>query len=100
MTVLERKELRPMLVAKYPREKTYLLPVLHFIQEEFDFIPEWTLQIVSWHLKVPASEGMVRQQVIQISSFLLMTDKLSEYAQGCHAGTWEERVYMISYPLF
>ena len=56
MIVLERKELRPMLVAKYPREKTYLLPVLHFIQEEFDFIPEWALQIVSWHLKVPASE--------------------------------------------
>ena len=56
MIVLERIELRPMLVANYPREKTYLLPVLHFIQEEFDFIPEWTLQIVSWHLKVPASE--------------------------------------------
>ncbi len=54
--ILERKELRSILTSSFPREKTYLLPVLHYIQDEFDFIPEWALQIVSWHLRVPASE--------------------------------------------
>ncbi len=56
MITLERKELRTILTASFPSEKTYLLPVLHYIQEEFGFIPEWALQIVSWHLRIPASE--------------------------------------------
>jgi NADH:ubiquinone oxidoreductase subunit E len=40
----------------FPRERTHLLPALHFLQHEFGYLPGWALQIVSWHLRVPASE--------------------------------------------
>lgn len=53
---MDRKELRPILIARFPRQRSMLLPVLHYVQEEFGFVPDWTLQIVSWHLRVPASE--------------------------------------------
>ena len=53
---MERKELRPVLIERFPRQRSMLLPVLHYVQQEFGFIPDWTLQIVSWHLRVPASE--------------------------------------------
>ena len=40
----------------FPRDRTYLLPALHFLHGEFGYLPGWALQIVSWHLRVPASE--------------------------------------------
>ncbi len=53
---MERNRLRPTLRDMFPRERTYLLPALHFLQHEFGYLPGWALQIVSWHLRVPASE--------------------------------------------
>ena len=53
---MERSELRPILRQKFPRERTYLLPALHYVQHELGHLPEWALQTVAWHLRVPASE--------------------------------------------
>jgi NADH:ubiquinone oxidoreductase subunit E len=53
---MDQQELRPLLRRKFPRERTYLLPALHFLQHEFGHLPGWALQTVSWHLRVPASE--------------------------------------------
>ena len=53
---MQRSELRPILQEKFPRERTQLLPALHYCQEELGYLPEWALQIVSWHLRIPASE--------------------------------------------
>ena len=53
---MERNQLRPTLREMFPRERTHLLPALHFLQHEFGYLPGWALQIVSWHLRVPASE--------------------------------------------
>ena len=52
---MEREELRPILRQKFPPHRTYLLPALHFLQEEIGHLPEWALQVVAWHLRVPAS---------------------------------------------
>ena len=40
---------------KFPPHRTYLLPALHFVQEELGHLPEWALQAVAWHLRTPAS---------------------------------------------
>lgn len=52
---MEREELRPVLRRKFPPHRTYLLPALHFLQEELGSLPEWALQVVAWHLRTPAS---------------------------------------------
>ena len=52
---MERDELRPILRQKFPPHRTYLLPALHFVHEELGHLPEWALQIVSWHVRTPAS---------------------------------------------
>ncbi len=38
------------------RSRDNLLPVLHYLQHEHGYLPEWALQVVGWHLRVPASE--------------------------------------------
>lgn len=49
--------LRRTLRERYPdRGRHNLLPALHFLQHEHGFLPEWALQVVGWHLRVPASE--------------------------------------------
>ncbi len=53
---MEQSELRSMLRQKYPRERTHLLPALHLVQHELGHLPDWALQVVGWHLRVPASE--------------------------------------------
>ena len=53
---MNRSDLRPILREKFPPERTYLLPALHYLQEEFGHLPDWALQTVAWHLRVPASE--------------------------------------------
>ena len=53
---MERGELRPILRQKFPPERAYLLPALHYLQHELGHLPEWALQVVGWHLRVPASE--------------------------------------------
>ena len=52
---MEREELRPILRRKFPPNRTYLLPALHFLQQELGHLPEWALQVVAWHLRTPAS---------------------------------------------
>ena len=41
---------------RFPRERRYLLPALHYIHDEFGYLPEHALQTAGWHLRVPASE--------------------------------------------
>ncbi len=49
--------LRSALRNQFPdRNRSNLLPVLHFLQHEHGYLPEWALQVVGWHLRVPASE--------------------------------------------
>ena len=57
----ERRErqsrLRRLLRGQFPdRNRDNLLPVLHLLQHEHSYLPEWALQVVGWHLRVPASE--------------------------------------------
>ena len=51
---MQPSELRPMLRQMFPPERAYLLPALHYLQEELGHLPEWALQVVGWHLRVPA----------------------------------------------
>lgn len=51
-----RNELRAALREKFPREHGQLLPALHYLQHEFDYLPDWGMEVVSWHLGIPASE--------------------------------------------
>lgn len=44
------------LVARFPRERTWLLPALHAVQEALGWLPESALATVAAHLRVPASE--------------------------------------------
>jgi NADH:ubiquinone oxidoreductase subunit E len=53
---MQRNQLRPMLQEMFPRQRTYLLPALHYLQHQFGYLPEWALQVVGWHLRIPASE--------------------------------------------
>ena len=53
---MQQRELRQKLVELFPRERTYLLPALHYIHHELGHLPESALQVVGWHLHVPASE--------------------------------------------
>ena len=49
--------LRRVLRDRFPdRNRDNLLPVLHLLQHENGYLPEWALQVVGWHLRVPASE--------------------------------------------
>ena len=58
---VERRErqsgLRRALRNHFPqRSRDNLLPVLHYLQHGHGYLPEWALQVVGWHLRVPASE--------------------------------------------
>jgi NADH-quinone oxidoreductase subunit E len=53
---MERNELRPLLRKRFPQERASLLPALHFLQHEFSYLPDWALEMVGWHLHIPASE--------------------------------------------
>ena len=57
----ERRErqsgLRRTLRDRFPdRNRHNLLPALHLLQHEHGYLSEWALQVVGWHLRVPASE--------------------------------------------
>lgn len=53
---LRRISLRTELISKFPRTRDSLLPALHYLQDTFDHLPGWALEIVGWHLGVPSSE--------------------------------------------
>ena len=57
MTTRERQQqLRSALRERFPRERAHLLPALHYLQQEFGYLPGWAMEVVGWHLRVPASE--------------------------------------------
>src|SRR5205807_1653683 len=41
----------------YPRRRTYLLPALTDVQHELGWLPDWAIQVVGAHLRVPKSEA-------------------------------------------
>ena len=53
---MNQRELRQRLVEQFPRERTHLLPALHYVQHELGHLPDFALQVVGWHLHIPASE--------------------------------------------
>ena len=52
----DRNALRAVLRNKFPRDHGQLLPALQFVQHEFRYLPEWAMEVVGWHLGIPASE--------------------------------------------
>ncbi len=56
MTTADQRGLRAVLREKFPREHGQLLPALHYIQHEFRYLPDWAMEVVGWHLGIPASE--------------------------------------------
>ena len=52
----DRNSLRATLREKFPRDHGQLLPALHFLQHEFGYLPDWAMEVVGWHLGIPASE--------------------------------------------
>ena len=56
MTSADQKGLRAVLRDKFPRDHGQLLPALHFVQHEYRYLPDWAMEVVGWHLGIPASE--------------------------------------------
>ena len=52
----DQNTLRATLREKFPRDHGQLLPALHFLQHEFGYLPDWAMEVVGWHLGIPASE--------------------------------------------
>lgn len=53
----QREDLRRELREQFPmRERTYLLPALHELHRRYGHLPAWAMEVVGWHLRIPASE--------------------------------------------
>ncbi len=52
----DQSSLRRELRARFPRNHGQLLPALHFLHHEFGYLPDWAMEVVGWHLGIPASE--------------------------------------------
>lgn len=52
----ERNVLRGELRKLFPRNHGQLLPALHYIQHQYGHLPDWGMEVVGWHLGIPASE--------------------------------------------
>ena len=48
--------MRATLRQMFPRNHGELLPALHYLQHEYGYLPEWAMEVVGWHLGIPASE--------------------------------------------
>lgn len=44
------------ILGRFPRQRTYLLPVLQAVQEEVRYLPNWAMEEVGAYLRVPKSE--------------------------------------------
>ena len=53
---MARHNLRKSLIEYFPRRRESLLPCLHYLQHTYGYLPEWALELLGWHLGVPASE--------------------------------------------
>ena len=51
-----RNALRAELRSLFPRDRGQLLPALHHLQHEHGYLPDWAMEVVGWHLGIPASE--------------------------------------------
>lgn len=51
-----RIDFRKELVRKFQRDRSSLLPSLHYVQDTHGYLPSWALEVIGWHLGVPASE--------------------------------------------
>jgi len=56
VTITDQKSLRAALRENVPRNHGQLLPALHFLKHEFGHLPDWAMEVVGWHLGIPASE--------------------------------------------
>ena len=54
--ITDRESLRSALREGFPRDHGQLLPALHLLQHEFGYLPDWAMEVVGWHLGIPASE--------------------------------------------
>ena len=52
----QRNSLRAALRERFPRDRGQLLPALHHLQHEHGYLPDWAMEVVGWHLGIPASE--------------------------------------------
>ena len=53
----EREELRAQIRSRFGRkDRSALLPALHYLEERFGYLPDWAMEVVGWVLAVPASE--------------------------------------------
>ena len=52
----DRNTLRRDLRDRFPRDHGQLLSALHFLQHEYGHLPGWAMEVVGWHLGIPASE--------------------------------------------
>ena len=52
----QRNTLRTVLQERFPRDRGQLLPALHHLQHEHGYLPDWAMEVVGWHLGIPASE--------------------------------------------
>ncbi len=52
----ERNILRGELRERFPRNHGQLLPALHYLQHQYGHLPDWAMEVVGWHLGIPASE--------------------------------------------
>ena len=52
----QRNTLRAALRERFPRDRGQLLPALHHLQHEHGYLPDWAMEVVGWHLGIPASE--------------------------------------------
>lgn len=51
-----RGDLRTALEEQFSRERNQLLPALHFVQHQFGYLPDWTMEILARYLRIPESE--------------------------------------------
>ena len=56
MTTADQRGLRAVLREKFSRDHGELLPALHYVQHEYRYLPDWAMEVVGWHLGIPASE--------------------------------------------
>ena len=51
-----QRALRAVLRSLFPRDRGQLLPALHHLQHAHGYLPDWAMEVVGWHLGIPASE--------------------------------------------
>ncbi len=44
-------------IRSLPRRRTYLLPALLWVQDDLRWLPDWAIEVVGAHLRVPRSEA-------------------------------------------